>query len=156
MSQCYQRPDHKHLYEALDWMERAAENGYAKAQAQLGMWYAHGLENVVGRNPAQALLWLRHAAAKNHAGAQYELGLFCLHGEARILQADPGEAFMLFSKAALQKHPAAQYQLGLCYHHGQGVSVDMEMAKKWMTSAAGLGNEDARKWLPDGENCAMQ
>jgi tetratricopeptide (TPR) repeat protein len=51
---------------------KAADQGYAGAQHNLGMMYAKG--QGVPRDYAQALSWFRKAADQGHAGAQNNLG----------------------------------------------------------------------------------
>ena len=57
---------------ALGWYLRAAEQGHAGAQDNLGMRYEHG--QGVERDPAQALHWYRQAADQGLPSAQYHLG----------------------------------------------------------------------------------
>jgi TPR repeat protein len=57
--------------QALVWFRRAAEQGNAKAQYNLGVMYAEGLG--VGRDEAEALVWYRKAAAQGNVKAQHNL-----------------------------------------------------------------------------------
>jgi len=59
--------------EAVKWYRKAANQGYAKAQNDLGLMYTKG--KGVAHNDKQALRWYRKAADQGYAQAQYNLGL---------------------------------------------------------------------------------
>ncbi|WP_439830288.1 tetratricopeptide repeat protein, partial [Aeromonas veronii] len=58
--------------QALAWYRKAAEQGHAKAQYNLGVMYGNG--QGVPQDDAQAVVWFRKAAEQGLAEAQYELG----------------------------------------------------------------------------------
>ena len=58
--------------EAAKWYRRAADQGYAPAQAGLGYLYAQG-KGVV-KDPVQALEWFRKSAAQGDPSGQANLG----------------------------------------------------------------------------------
>jgi len=58
---------------------QTAEQGYAAAQYNLGVMYAHGLG--VRQHDAQAAQWFRKAAEQGVANAQYNLGLMYAYGQ---------------------------------------------------------------------------
>ena len=64
--------------EAVSWYRKAAEQGHAEAQCELGFMYING--EGVPENDAEAVSWYRKAAEQGHAEAQYELGLMYYHG----------------------------------------------------------------------------
>ena len=57
--------------QARDWYERAAEQGDAKAQTNLGVFYADGRSGT--QDYALARLWWEKAAAQGDANAQIAL-----------------------------------------------------------------------------------
>jgi TPR repeat protein len=59
--------------EAAKWFRKAAEQGHARAQTNLGMSYYYG--RGVPRDETESLRWLRKAAEQNHPKAQFELGV---------------------------------------------------------------------------------
>ena len=59
--------------QAAAWFERAAVQGHARAQYQLGNTYATG--RGVGKEPAWAVRWLELAAERGHPEAQFTLGV---------------------------------------------------------------------------------
>lgn len=67
------------LAEAAVWMRKAAEQGHARAQANLGTSYARG--KGVERDYDESLLWLDRAAAQGSGKAMLELGLLYRDGQ---------------------------------------------------------------------------
>jgi hypothetical protein len=65
--------------EAAKWFRRAAEQGDATAQLQLGIMYADG--RGVPQNFSDAAKWYRLAAEQSNAQAQYNLGVLYVRGE---------------------------------------------------------------------------
>jgi len=53
---------------ALEWWRKAADQGHADAQYNIGVCYDHG--TGVEQSSATALEWWRKAAAQGHAAAQ--------------------------------------------------------------------------------------
>ena len=81
--------------EAVKWFRLAAEQGYAKAQVELGYRYRWGLG--VPSDDAEAGRWLRLAAEQGHAKAQIEMALSYSQDDAEAvrwvrLAADQGDA----------------------------------------------------------------
>ena len=58
---------------------RAAKQGDAQAQYNLGLMYADG--RGVRRDDAEAVKWYRQAAAQGNAEAQYNLGFMYANGQ---------------------------------------------------------------------------
>lgn len=57
------------------------------------------------------------------------------------------KAFEIFRKSAENGYPASMGWLAACYENGYGTERNREMAKFWLTRAADLGDEDAKKAL---------
>lgn len=64
--------------EAVKWYRLAANQGYAAAQFNLGVMYAHG--QGLPQNDAEALKWYRLAANQGYAAAQLNLGNMYANG----------------------------------------------------------------------------
>jgi len=77
------------LQQALEWYRKAAEQGHAAAQFNLGMMYAQG--RGVPRDDAEALNWIRQAAEGGDAGAQHNLGGRCHRASLRVRYVDSSE-----------------------------------------------------------------
>ncbi|MEX4218568.1 sel1 repeat family protein, partial [Haemophilus influenzae] len=65
--------------EAVKWYRKAAEQGYADAQLNLGNMYAKGLG--VKQDDVEAVKWYRKAAEQGDADAQALLGFAYLLGK---------------------------------------------------------------------------
>jgi hypothetical protein len=59
--------------QAADWFEKAAKQGHANAQFNLGVMHDTG--EGIPQNRAEAIKWYRKAAAQQHAGAIHNLKL---------------------------------------------------------------------------------
>ena len=63
----------------MAWFRRAAEQGAAGAQYNLGNAYSDG--RGVPKDDRQAVVWWRKAAEQGHANAQFNLGLMYANGQ---------------------------------------------------------------------------
>jgi uncharacterized protein len=108
---------------------KAAEQGDALAQNNLGLMYAHG--KGVPENDVEALKWYRKAAEQGNAQAQHFLGgmYFAREGGPE----DDAEAVKWFRKAAEQGYAPAQFLLGCMYRVGRGVPKDNAEAYVWFS-----------------------
>ncbi len=77
-------------------LRKAAEQGDAAAQTNLGLMYANG-EGVLKDDKA-AVKWYRRAAEQGYADAQFNLGVMCHTGDA--LPKDYVAAYAWYSLAA--------------------------------------------------------
>jgi TPR repeat protein len=118
--------------EAVEWYRKAADQGHAEAQCNLGilLWNGDG----VARDRLDAIKWFRKAAAQGSANAQFSLGVAYVTGDA--VAKDHVAAARLFLHAAEQGHDMAQYNLSVLYGKGEGVEKDCVEAYKWATLAA--------------------
>ncbi len=116
-------------------MRKAAEQGDAVAQCNLGFCYAEGLG--VAKDEEEALQWFRMAAEQGDGVAQNNLGFCYANGQG--VPKDEEEALQWFRMAADQGLASAQNNLGFCYANGQGVPEDDEEAVKWYRKAAEQG-----------------
>ena len=131
--------------QAAAWFRKAAEQGYAAAQYNLGLMYEGGLLGAT-EDEAQAVAWYRKAAEQGYADAQLYLG--AMYAEGRGVTKDEVQAAAWFRKAAEQGHAAAQYNLGLMYKGGLlGVTKDEAQAAAWFRKAAEQGLPAAQFFL---------
>ncbi len=96
---------------AQNWCRRAAEQGDASAQYQLGLLYDRGWG--VQEDPAVAIMWYRMAARQGHAIAQFTLGVMYRNG--RGVSQDNTEAAKWYQKAADQGVVRALINLRFIY-----------------------------------------
>jgi hypothetical protein len=73
---------------AMKWYRKAAEQGNADAQNNLGACFKYG--QGVAKDPVEAVKWYRIAAEQGHASAQFFLGECFMNGDG--VAKDPAEA----------------------------------------------------------------
>ena len=129
------------ISEAVKLWRQAAEQGNAKAQYELGVFYADG--EGVPQDYAEAAKWFRLAAEQGYADAQFNLGI--AYAEGKGVPQDRAEAAGWWRLAAEQSHASAQYGLGFLYEQGEGVPQDTVLAHMWYNLSAAQGNTDAQE-----------
>ena len=93
---------------ARQWYEKAAAQGYAEAQYNLGVMYNNG--KGVRQDYVKARKWYEKAAAQGVAEAQFNLGILYYNG--RGVRQDYVKARQWYEKAAAQGYAPAQFNLG--------------------------------------------
>ena len=131
--------------EAMFWYRKAAEQGHAEAQCQLGLGHQIGI--FVAADDQEATFWYRKAAEQGHVEAQFWLGLSYAIGEG--VPADDREAAFWYRKAAEQGDAGAQLELGRRYASGKGVPEDDVQAYAWINLACVQRGEDAQQHRTD-------
>jgi len=116
---------------AIELWQKAAEQGYKKAQYNLGI--AFDLGKGVTRDTKEAARWFCKAAEQGYAPAQFELGHLYLCDDEELHYS--GEIISLFRKAAAGGVGEGMYWLGRCYQAGAGVDQDDVEAKRWFDLA---------------------
>ena len=130
----------KEAVKAVEWYRRAAEQGKAVAQRNLGICYENG--TGVTKDTVKAVEWYRKAAEQGDAKAQRNLGICFFNGTG--VTKDVAKAVEWLSKAAEQGDAVAQRNLGICYENGTGVTKDTVKAVEWYRRAAEQGNAEAQ------------
>ncbi len=110
--------------EMLKWYRKAAEQGDAPSQRELGYCYVAG--RGVEKDPVEAAKWLRKAAEQGDARAQYGLGE--LYSTCDAVGKNDAEAVKWFIKSAEQGDKGAQMALAKFYSSGRVVKKDMQVA----------------------------
>jgi len=131
------------LHAALQWYRKAAEQGNAAAENDLGVLYQEG--RGIAKDEAAAATWYRKAAEQGLAAAQTNLAR--LYEEGRGLPVDPSAAATWYRKAAEQGLAAAQTNLARLYEEGRGLPVDPSAAATWYRKAAEQGDPVAQSSL---------
>ena len=116
-----------------------ADQGFVKAQVNLGIMYAHG--HGVPRDDVEATGWFRKAAEQGDRLAQHNLGV--MYESGRGVPQNWAEAATWFHNAADQGLADAQYDLGRVYAEGRGVQRDYVRAYLWFSLAAAQGDRRA-------------
>jgi localization factor PodJL len=127
--------------EAVRWLERAANAGFAPAQFRLASLNEKG-EGIKKNLPAARRLYLA-AAGKGHAKAMHNLAV--LHAEGVDGKPDYKIAAQWFRKAAGYGVTDSQYNLAILYARGIGVETNLAESYKWFALAAGNGDAEAAK-----------
>jgi TPR repeat protein/DNA-directed RNA polymerase subunit RPC12/RpoP len=131
------------IVEAVKWYHKAAEQGNAEAQFNLGVCYAKG--EGVDQDSYEAVKWYRMAAEQGDKRAQLNLATMLRTGDG--VPMDGKEAAKWFGKAAEQGDIQAQNMLGWMYDTGNGVPEDSVEAVKWYRKAAEQGAANAQNSL---------
>ncbi|HEV8552721.1 MAG TPA: tetratricopeptide repeat-containing serine protease family protein [Casimicrobiaceae bacterium] len=126
-----------------EWYQKAATQGNADAQFNLGVMYANG--EGVSKDAAKAVEWYQKAATQGDADAQLNLGAMYLRGEG--VPKEVAKAVEWYQKAATQGNADAQHKLGWMYFYGEGVPTDAAKAVECWQKAAAQGNVRAQNML---------
>ena len=128
---------------AKEWFEKAAEQGNANAQNNLGNLYENGLG--VEKDYTKAKEWYEKAAERGVATAQYNLG-FLYHRGLGVEQ-DYTKAKKWYEKAAEQGNATAQEHLGFIYIFGLGTEINYEIAEKLFRRSYNNGNKSIKYYV---------
>ena len=125
---------------AMEWFEKAANQGHADAKYLIGLAYFNG-EIGLSRNERKSIELFRGAAELGQSNAQFVLG--SAYAQGLGFNRDVTELYA--KKAAEQGNAEAQASLGAAYARGAGgLPKDRDEAIKWYKRAANQGNEDAK------------
>ena len=127
-------------HEAVESYRKAAEQGDAKAQYNLGNCYMSGIGVV--KKYELGVEWFRKAAEQGFAEAQCDLGT-CYESGCGVAK-DTELAVECYRKAAEKGHATAQLRLGFCFRCGTGVAKNHELAVEWFRKAAEQGDATAQ------------
>jgi len=88
----------------VKWYRKAADQGDAGGQSNLGFMYAEG--RGVAKDEAEAVKWYRKAAEQGNAPAQFNLGF--MYDKGRGVAKDDAEAYKWYLLAGAQGNVAAK------------------------------------------------
>ena len=126
--------------EALNWLQRAAEQGDAPAALLLGKTWLYGAPGIAP-DGIKARSWFEKTGADKRPQAAYYLGLIEKSGYGKTIDFEAAEKHFRF--AAERNVPDAMYQLGNTYASGEGVDIDPREAMRWYLRAAALDHPQA-------------
>jgi TPR repeat protein len=124
--------------DAISLYRKAADQGYALAQNNLGDLYMKG--DGVKKDPVEAVRWFTAAADQGNIFAQSSLGDACANGTG--VDKNMRMAIMWYQKAADQGDQKANRMLGNFYKKGEGVEMDQKKAIQYWEKAAGIGGDE--------------
>ena len=136
-----------HLDKEPAMLRRAAEGGWASAQASLGRWLRERERWAV------SVQWYRRSAEQGDPGARYGLGLAYYRG--RGVPRDRARAFELMLQSARSGYVIAEYGVGLSYEDGHGTQRNLAKSRRWIQRAADKGLEEAREKLRSLSTASM-
>ncbi len=131
----------------LEWLKKAADQGYVKAMCKLGLEYLSGYSRIVGKDLAEAEKYLVAAAEKGSTEAAAKLGRYYASVLNKDKKRDMQKALAWTVKAAEGGDSASQYLLGEYYRKGEGVEKNCEQAVFWLEKAADKKYFDAMNAL---------
>jgi len=120
--------------EALKWFLKAAEQGNADAQRNIGFWYHLG-RGGVPQDEKEALKWYLKSAEQGNAKAQCSLGGMFADGKG--VPKDYGEAVKWYLKAAENGDAIALFNIGIMLEEGQVVPKNNLQAYFWFCCVKG-------------------
>ncbi len=115
-----------------EWFLKAATQGHARSQYQIGDSYDKG-SGGVAQDYKQAASWFERAAEQGEVRAQSAIGYMYDIGQG--VAADPKRAKTWYEKAAAKGNGFAQYNLGSMYGTGRGVERNELQAYVWFIIA---------------------
>ena len=123
------------------WLTKAVDAGNEWAVLNLGELYVEG-----GSYPT-ALKWFNKALESSNT----QLRANAMNGIGKLYQkeGDTRKSVIWWQQAAELGDSAAQVYLGYAYLNGNGISRNLELAKKWLTKAAEQGDEWAQEGLDE-------
>ena len=132
------RRDHE---AAEEWFKKAAEQGDANAQYNLGLMYEYG--QGVDKDYLRALNLYQKAAYQGNSDAQYRAA--GMYASGQIVPRNDALVLSLLEKSAAQGNVLAQTALGLWY--ASGPLKDLAKAASWYQVAASNGSAESQHKL---------
>ena len=129
--------------QAAYWYRKAADQGDAGAQNQLGYFYTWGIG--VERSNAEAFRWYARAAGSGSPAAKLNLAVLYYRGIGTAR--DVPLAIQLLNDLAEKGDPRAQAYLGILHLAGAGVPRDFAASEKWLNKAARAKNPEAEQTM---------
>lgn len=125
---------------AFEYYLKAARNGHAIAQYNVGVCYNFG--KGVEKNYNLSLMWYHRAAEQGCVWAFHNLG-YCYEAGLGVTQ-DYVEALKWYNMAAEKGYTSSICNIGNFYRHGRSVDQDHAEALKWYRRAAIQGVPEAQ------------
>ena len=112
--------------DSLEWIRRSADQGYDRAQFELGYRYAQG--DGIAKNEAEAARWYTLAANQGNRGAQLYLGVLYEYG--RGVAKDLIQAYKWYALSAVDARPTSQAVKNRDYIAGKMTPAQLAAAQK--------------------------
>lgn len=128
------------IREALEWLEKSAEDEYDKAQFMLACYYSS--DKFMEKDEKTSAMWMEKAAEQGYVDAQYGMANYYLGGIG--VSKNEVRAAMWMEKAAENGFVDAQIGIAGCYENGIGVPQNSKRAFEWAKKAAEQGNSEGQ------------
>lgn len=135
----------KDMMKAIGFYMRAAAQGNAVAQYQLGVIFERG--QGVPHDLTTAISYWEAGTAQNQPACCNCMAVAYETGEGK--QRDMKTALSWYSKSADNGSRVALFNLGLCFKLGQGMPTNLLAALQWLTCSADRGYADAVRIIQD-------
>ncbi len=129
-------------------LERSADQGFATAQATLGMIYFTGIG--VPRDPKEAIKWCSQASRQKLPLGMFYLGMAYSAGDGVKRNKDFSNRWI--GSAAERGLLMAQLTIGMKLALGDGIDRDLDLGVQWLRQAASRGSAEAQLQLRRFEN----
>ena len=118
--------------EGIKWNLKAAEQGLADAQFNLGIMYANG--DGVPEDDTEAVRWYRKAAKQGHANAQFNLGTMYTKGDG--VPKDYATACKWCWLAAVQGNERAKKLRSVLFEYmdKEQIKESFKLSREWMAN----------------------
>ncbi|CAG8701293.1 6366_t:CDS:2, partial [Cetraspora pellucida] len=123
----------KKLKKALEWYNKAINNGSTAAERVLGDYFYKCQEY------SQAFKLLKSAYEKGNILAMHNLGLCYKLGRGTDINMKEG--FALLKQAAEMGVPNSPYELARCYEYAEGTEKDLKVAFDWYQTSLNNGQK---------------
>lgn len=123
----------------IEAIKDAAEQGNARAMAELGWCYSNGVG--VEYDNEQAVNYLKMASELEDPMGMYELGIKLFMGYG--VKQNFTEATKMFERSAKRGNKNAQYQMALMYAESTPIAKDNKKATEWYDKAVLQNHADA-------------
>jgi TPR repeat protein len=128
----------------VEWFRKAAEQGMASAQLNIGNMYNNG--EGVPQSYSKAVRWYRKAAEQGAAKAQFNLGNMYDTGEG--VSRNPVMAYVVNNLAAAQGHESARNNRDIIANDlsREQIAEGQRMASEWRVGAPLPYLKDFNTW----------
>ena len=134
---------------AIEFYDKGAAEGHSAAAEKSESLKRHREElferarSIELRVPNEAFRSYAISASMGYVPAYKHMARCFLTGSG--IKKDRRQAFLWYEKAIENKDESAIYEFGLCYSRGIGTQFDFKTAIRFLSLAARLGSEDAKK-----------
>lgn len=127
----------------VQWLQKAANSGYPRAQYELGLLFETG--HGVTVNEEKAVDWYKKAADSWYAPAEFRLGQ--CYEKAIGVAVNRAESVRWYQRAAERDLPEAEATMARIYTIGYGGFKSPTVAKAWAMLAVRSGNSECAEML---------